>query len=177
MCANSRADTQKIQKRGKQQIIMSWLMSHGSWLMSHVHVSCGICDISHVMCHISRRPTDESVKIYSKQITRLCPTSGPTNPPPLKTCWKVRQSQDFTTTFYLLQQRCRTTWSCIIGPYHQRRRRVSTVKDSQSTRRADRSHQQQSRLHTVGFCLAEGQPTRGVCQRPSLRALYPIHES
>ena len=83
MCEQQSRYTKKSKKKGETtnynvMAHVSWLMSHGSWLMSHVHVSCGICDISHVMCHISQRPTDESVKIYSKQITQLCPTSGPT---------------------------------------------------------------------------------------------------
>ena len=78
---------------------------------------------------------------------------------------------------YLLQQRCRTTRSCIIGPYHQGCGPDSIEKDSRSARRADRSRQRQARLHTVGFGLAEGQPTCGVGRRPSLRALYPSHES
>ena len=42
---------------------------------------------------------------------------------------------------------------------------------------ADPSRQRQARLHTVGFGLTEGQPTCGVGQRPSLRALYPSTKS
>ena len=72
---------------------------------------------------------------------------------------------------------CRTTRSCIIGPYHQGCGPDSIEKDSRSARRADRSCQRQVRLHTVGFGLAEGQPTCGVGRRPSLRSLYPSHES
>ena len=50
---------------------------------------------------------------------------------------------------YLLQQRCRTTRSCIIGPYHQGRGPNSIEKD----------FQRQARLHTVGFSSAERQLT------------------
>ena len=74
------------------------------------------------------------------------------------------------------QYNCRTTQSCIIGPYHQGCGPDSIEKDSRSARRADRSRQRQARLHTVGFGLAEGQPMCGVGRRPSLRALYPSHE-
>ena len=75
--------------------------------------------------------------------------------------------------------RCRTTRSCIMGPYHQGCGPDSIEKDSRLARRADRSRQRQARLHTVsvGFGLAEGQPSCEVGRRPSLCALYPSHES
>ena len=70
---------------------------------------------------------------------------------------------------YLVQHSCRTTQSCITGPYLQGCGPDSIEKDSQSARRADRSRQRQARLHTVGFALAEGrrpngQPRCGVAQ-------------
>ena len=46
---------------------------------------------------------------------------------------------------------CRTTRSCIIGPYHQGCGPNLIEKDSQSARRANRSRQRQARLHTVEF--------------------------
>ena len=62
---------------------------------------------------------------------------------------------------YLLQQGCRTTRSCINGPYHQGCGPDSIEKDSWLARRADRSRQRQARLHTVRFGLAEGRRPDG----------------
>ena len=77
---------------------------------------------------------------------------------------------------YVLQQRCRTTRSCIIGPYHQGCGPDSIEKDSRSARRAGRSRQRQARLHTVGFGLAEGQPTLRSGRRPAYSAVPKSRE-
>ena len=71
---------------------------------------------------------------------------------------------------YLLQQRCRTIWSCQHKALISSSRPDSIKKDSRLARRADCSRQRQARLHTVRFGLAkgrrpDGQPTWGVWPR------------
>ena len=91
-----------------------------------------------------------SLKMNSSQMDRLCPSSGPTNLPPLplKTCKKSNMGGPIL-------------WDSV-GQLGARHREPGTLgKDSGSASRADRSRQRQERLHTVGFGLAEGRRSDG----------------
>ena len=57
---------------------------------------------------------------------------------------------------------------------------VSIEKDSQSARKVGRSRQRQTRLHTVGFGLAEGGRPDGLpgeVVKGKLTLRYPSHET